>query len=242
MAPLTKSTPTTSSCHHLVTYRLEFIMEFHDVVSTMWTNRFYTEDPVDLELLKQAMDAARYAPQGGNRQPVHFIIVTDPEVKKTLKSWYLVPWNDYLEKARAADIPIGGQPTFEVPEYLQKADDFANNLDNIPVLVVAIAELAGLHPTDLDTGRLSIVGGGSVYPAVQNFLLGLRNVGLGGSLTTLLCHYEAEVKELLQIPDEYITAAVIAVGWPARGFPKKLSRKPVEEYYSIGKFGQREGY
>jgi len=214
-------------------------VEFHDVVSTAWTNRFYKTDPVDLKVLEQAMDAARYAPQGGNRQPVHFIIVTDPEVKRQLKERYLVPWNEYLAAARESDIAIGGQENFEVPEYLKKADDFANALDQIPVLAVAIAELAGLHPTDLDTGRLSIVGGGSVYPAIQNFLLGLRNVGLGGALTTLLCHFEDEVKELLDIPEGYITAATIAVGWPARGFPKKLNRKPIEEYYSVGKFGRR---
>jgi len=214
-------------------------VEFHDVVSTAWTNRFYKPDPVDLKVLEQAMDAARYAPQGGNRQPVHFIIVTDPEVKRQLKERYLVPWNEYLAAARESDIAIGGQENFEVPEYLKKADDFANALDQIPVLAVAIAELAGLHPTDLDTGRLSIVGGGSVYPAIQNFLLGLRNVGLGGALTTLLCHSEREVKELLDIPEGYITAATIAVGWPARGFPNKLNRKPIEEYYSVGKFGRR---
>jgi nitroreductase len=216
-------------------------VDFLDVVSTAWTNRFFTQDPVDLAVLEQAIEVARYAPQGGNRQPVHFIVVSDPAVKRQLKEWYLVPWNEYLVKARESDIAIGGQPSFEVPEYLKKADDFANGLDEIPLLVVAIAELAGLHPTDLDTGRLSIVGGGSVYPAIQNFLLGLRNVGLGGAITTLLCHYEAEVKELLKIPDEFITAATIAVGWPARGFPKKLSRKPVGEYYSIGTYGQRAG-
>ncbi len=216
-------------------------MDFHDVVSTAWTNRFYKKEPVDLAVLERAMDAARYAPQGGNRQPAHFIVVTDPEVKKQLKQWYLIPWNEYLEAARSADIAIGGQPSFEVPEYLKKADDFANALDEIPVLVVAIAELAGLHPTDLETGRLSIVGGGSVYPAIQNFLLGLRNEGLGGALTTLLCHSEAEVKALLEIPDEFIMAAVIAVGWPARGFPSKLSRKPVSEYYSVGTYGNRVG-
>ncbi|MTD15126.1 oxidoreductase [Nakamurella sp. YIM 132087] len=214
-------------------------MEFYDVVSTAWTNRFYKKEPVDLAVLEKAFDAARFGPQGGNRQPVHFIVVTDPAVKAKLKEWYLVPWNEYLDNARKADIAIGGQAGFEVPEYLKKADDFANELDEIPVLVVAVAELAGLHPTDLDSGRLSIVGGGSVYPSIQNFLLGLRNVGLGGALTTLLCHYEAEVKELLDIPDGYITAATIAVGWPSKGFPKKLSRKPVSEYYSVGKFGQK---
>jgi nitroreductase len=214
-------------------------MEFYDVVSTAWTNRFYTDEPVPLECLERAVDVARFAPQGGNRQPVHFVFVTDPAVKAQLQEWYLGPWNEYLEAARSAEIAIGGQASFEqqVPEYLKKADDFANRLETIPVLAVVTAELAGLHPTDLDTGRLSVVGGGSVYPAVQNFLLGLRNEGLGAALTTLLCHYEAEVKDLLGVPDNFITVATVAIGWPERGFPKKLSRKPVAEYYSLEKFG-----
>lgn len=216
-------------------------MEFHQVVSTAWTNRFYTEDPVDDDVLERAIDAARYAPQGGNRQPVHFVVVRDRDTKRQLKEWYLGPWKEYMREAEQAGIAIGGQENFEVPEYLQKADHFAEHLDDIPVLVVATAELAGLHPTDLDTGRLSIVGGGSVYPSIQNFLLGCRNEGLGAAMTTLLCHSEAEVKELLGIPDDYITAATIAVGWPGRGFPKQLSRKPVKEYYSLEKFGRSAG-
>ena len=112
---------------------------------------------------------------------------------------------------------------------LARADHFAEHLDDIPVHVVVCAELDGLHPTDVDTGRLSIVGGGSVYPVVQNFLLGCRNEGLGAALTTLLCYFEKEVKELLGIPDGVITAAMIPVGWPAEGFPKKLLRRPVSE-------------
>ena len=214
-------------------------MDFREVVSTNWTNRYYTDQPVEDSLLEQAIDAARCAPQGGNRQPVKFVIVRDPETKRQLKHWYLVPWKAYLKEAEEEGIRIGGQTTFEKSPYLAKADYFAEHLDEIPVLAVAIAELSGLHPTDLETGRLSIVGGASVYPAVQNFLLGLRNVGLGAALTTLLCHYETEVKELLGIPDDYITAATIAVGHPAKGFPKKLNRRPVEEYYSLERFGQR---
>lgn len=212
-------------------------MDFYDVVSTAWTNRYYTNEPVDNDVLEQAVDAARCAPQGGNRQPVHFVFVRDPQKKAQLRDWYLIPWKAYLREAQESNIAIGGAAN-EVPEYLRKADEFAENFDKIPVLAVVTAELAGLHPTDLETGRLSIVGGGSVYPAVQNFLLGLRNVGLGGALTTLLCHYEAEVKDLLGIPDDFITAATIAIGWPAKGFPKKLNRRPVREYYSLETFGQ----
>ena len=84
------------------------------------------------------------------------------------------------------------------------ANEFALNLANHPAIVVACADLAETHPTDTDLGRLSIVGGASVYPMVQNFCLALRNEGVATTLTTLLCLFEPQVKELLGIPDRHV--------------------------------------
>ena len=69
----------------------------------------------------------------------------------------------------------------------------------------------------------------SIFPSVQNLLLAARSEGLGTALTTLLCAREAEVKALLAIPDGIATAALIPLGWPAKGFPKKLARRPLED-------------
>jgi nitroreductase len=73
------------------------------------------------------------------------------------------------------------------------------------------------------------VGGASVYPSVQNLLLAARAEGLGTALTTLLCAAEPQVKTLLAIPDGVATAALVPLGYPARGFPKRLARRPLEE-------------
>ena len=102
---------------------------------------------------------------------------------------------------------------------------------------MACAELAGLHPTDTELGRLSIVGGGSVYPTVQNFILALRDQGVGTAFTTLLCMSEPSVRELLAIPDGFVTACHIAVGYPERPFPTRLTRSPVEEIVFAESFG-----
>jgi hypothetical protein len=56
-------------------------------------------------------------------------------------------------------------------------------------------------------------------------------------VTTLLCLSEPAVRDLLQIPDGFITAAHIGVGYPATGFPTKLSRNPVEDIVSLETFG-----
>jgi len=71
---------------------------------------------------------------------------------------------------------------------------------------------------------------------VQNLCLALRNEGVATTLTTLLCLFEPQVKELLGIPDEYATAAHIVAGYPAKPFPTRLTRHPVEDIAFMNNF------
>lgn len=108
----------------------------------------------------------------------------------------------------------------------------------MPAIVIVCAELSALHASDTHLGRLSIVGGGSVYSAVRNFLLACRGEGIGTALTTLLCLVEPQVKELLAIPEGFATACHIAVGYPRYPFPAELKRRPVEEIAFAERFGE----
>jgi nitroreductase len=199
------------------------------------TTRRFKPDPVPDELLAQVLDAGRFAPQGGNRQPVRFVVVRDPEHRRQLQEWYLVPWKAYLAAAREGEVGVGAR---NADRALRVADRFAEHLAEAPVIVVVCAELAGVHPTDTELGRLSIVGGGSVYPAVQNVLLACRDAGLGAALTTLLCMYEPQVKELLKIPDGVATAAHLVIGFRERPFPAALDRRPLSEIAFDGTWGR----
>jgi nitroreductase len=76
---------------------------------------------------------------------------------------------------------------------------------------------------------------------VQNLLLALRGESLGAAMTTLLIPAEAEVKELLEIPDEVALAAHIGVGYRADEWPKTLARRPVEEFAFAERFGEPLG-
>jgi nitroreductase len=105
----------------------------------------------------------------------------------------------------------------------------ARHLDEVPVHVVVCAQLGDLMATDRHLDRLTIVGGASVYPSVQNLLLAARAECLGTALTTLLCAVEPQVKALFGIPDGVATAAMVPMGYPAKGFPKKLARRPLGE-------------
>lgn len=210
-------------------------MNFYDVIETAGTGRYYKEDPIPEDVLARVLNAARWAPQGGNRQPNRYIVVRDPAKKEALRDLYFPMWRDYLAQAGVGAIAIRGN---EVPKLLKDADIFAENFHKVPVIIVVCAQMEAIHPTDLELERDPIVYGASVYPAVQNLLLAARAEGLGGTLTTLLCHHEPEVKKLLNIPEGFATAAHIAMGYLSVPFPSKLTRLPLSEVVYDESFGE----
>jgi nitroreductase len=200
---------------------------------TTGTCRYYTDEPVSDRLLLQALDAARFAPQGGNLQPVRWVVVRRRDLVATLANWYLELWEEYL-----AEVTGGARGVGTAPTTWRAADDFACSLASIPVILVVCAKLSTLYATDERLDRLSIVGGASVYPAVQSFCLACRALGLGTALTTLLVQREAEVRDLLGIPGGVATAAHVAVGHPARPWPTRLKRRPIAETAFADAYGQ----
>jgi nitroreductase len=120
---------------------------------------------------------------------------------------------------------------------LAAGDHLATHFDETPVIAIFCFNPANMAITDAGLGRPSVVGGGSVYPSVQNFLLAARAAGLGCVLTTLLCQREAEVKALLGIPAEWGTCAAIPLGYPLRKGHGPISRRPVEKLAFADRWG-----
>jgi nitroreductase len=198
-------------------------VDFREVIETTGTCRFFRPDPIPEDVLRRVLDGARWAPTGGNRQGVRFVVVRDAVKRRQLRDWYVPLWEQYVSRATS-------RPGVPMPRLLANADHMARHLDEVPALVVVCAQLADLLATDRHLDRLTIVGGASVYPSVQNLLLAARAEGLGTALTTLLCAVEPQVKALLAIPDGVATAALIPMGYPARAFPKRLARRPLDEW------------
>ncbi|MDQ6606802.1 MAG: nitroreductase family protein [Actinomycetota bacterium] len=204
------------------------------------STRRFTEQPVPRELLERALDNARFAPSGGNRQGWRVIVVTDEGRRRRLRELYEEPWRHYTEHngMRALlDNPPPNMPPGRL-RILRSVDEFAHTFDRVPVHLVICAQLDALAIVDSSLERPSIVGGASVYPFVQNLLLALRAEGLGAAFTTLLTPSEAQVRELLGFPQDVALAGHISVGYRADPWPKRLSRNPVSEFAYGDAWGQ----
>jgi nitroreductase len=214
-------------------------MDLDEAMRCAPTSRRFKADPVPRERLVRALELARFAPSGGNRQGWRVVAVEDAERRRALRDLYLPHWRAYTEQTGAAAM-LADPESFDPARVrmVQRADDYATHLDEVPLHLLVGVRLQDLAVTDADLPRQSIVGGASVYPFVQNLLLALRAEGLGAALTTLLVPAEAEVRRLLEIPDDVALAAHIGVGYRADPWPKRLARRPVEEFAFLERFGE----
>ncbi len=214
-------------------------VELYEAMRCAPTTRRFTSDPVLPEALRRALEAARFAPSGGNRQGWRVVAVRNAETRRALRDLYLPHWRAYLELtggARMLAEPDGFDPSRV--RMVRLADEYAQRLEQVPVHLLVGVRLGDLAVTDAKLPRQSIVGGASVYPFVQNLLLGLRGEGLGAAMTTLLVPAEAEVKRLLEIPEDVALAAHIGVGHRVDPWPQRLARRPVEEFAFAEVYGE----
>jgi nitroreductase len=214
-------------------------MELLEAMRCAPTSRRFKPDPVPRELLVRALDSARFAPSGGNRQGWRVVVVEELERRRALRDLYLPRWRAYMEQTGAARLLADPeQADSRRARMVRLADEYAQRLDEVPVHLVVGVRLEDLAVTDAELPRQSIVGGASIYPFVQNLLLALRSEGLATAMTTLLVPAEADVRSLLAIPEDVALAAHIGVGYRADPWPGRLSRRPVQEFAFSERFGE----
>jgi nitroreductase len=201
----------------------------YEAMRTLRAVRRLRPDPIPDEMLRRVLEAATWAPTGGNRQAWRVIVVKDPARKQRLGELYrkiAIPFT----KSYAEKFSLLPEAERVKAERMVRAGDYlAEHFGEAPVLLVFCFNPEGLAVTDAKLDRVSVVGGGSIYPAVENLLLACRAEGLGCVLTTLLCMGEPEVRELLAIPQPWGTAAVVPIGYPLLRGHGPISRRPVEE-------------
>ncbi len=212
--------------------------DLYEAASTTRAVRRLRPDPIPDDLLRRVLRAATWAPSGGNLQPWHVIAVRDPARKKGLAELYRGLWADYASKRRALIAPLPGALREPAEKALGSGDYLAGHMHEAPVIAAFCFHPDRLTITDAELGRPSVVGGASLYPAVQNLLLACRAEGLGCVLTTLLCSREKELRELLEIPEPWATCAFVPIGWPVGGGHGPLARRPVEQVAFADRFGE----
>jgi iodotyrosine deiodinase len=61
------------------------VKEFEFKLKSRRSIRFFDDKPVDIEVIKTIISIANHSPSGANKQPWHFCVVQDPNVKKQIR-------------------------------------------------------------------------------------------------------------------------------------------------------------
>lgn len=210
----------------------------YQAMSTLRAVRRLRPDPIPDDVMQRLLQAACWAPTGGNEQPWRVIVVTDADRKLALKEIYQPQWAKY---AKGFIKRVAGLPEDELAKWQRVAaagDHLADHLHEAPALLLFCANPKAMAITDAGLDRVSMVGGGSVYPAVQNLMLACVAEGIGCTLTTLHCLREDEVKAALDIPDGWATVGLVPIGYPVRGGHGSITRQPPEQLAFQDTFGE----
>lgn len=220
-------------------------MDLSDVLRTTGAVRNFTSEPVDDAVLFAILDDARFAPSGGNRQSWHVIVVKDERQRRSIGAAYLDAWHDYVGHLLAGVVPfsplaseadrLAAANQRGAAEKLSKPDGFAETFADVPVMLVVSADLSVLAAIDRDLDRYQVVGGASIYPFVWSILLAARERGVGGVMTTMAVRNEPALKEILDLPDNYAVAAIVALGHHESRHTK-LKRREVAEFTTVDRF------
>jgi len=80
-------------------------MDAYDTIMTRRSIRAYTAQPVNEGLIKDLLAAAMSAPSASNRQPWHFVAITDRRQLDTLTA--ILPYGQMLKQAPLAIVVCG---------------------------------------------------------------------------------------------------------------------------------------
>lgn len=184
--------------------------------------RRFRPEPIPDDHLAAICFAATRAPTGSNRQPFRLLVLRDGERAHDAKALLGRSFRALWAEKRAADGYDAGSgsaddsPKARMASTMQR---FVDRFEETPVVVLAC--IRPWRGTDLTVGA-------SVYPACQNLLLAARALGYGGVLTMWHADVDGELHDLLEIPDDVVIAATVALGRPEGGHGP-VRRRPVGE-------------
>ncbi|TVR72078.1 MAG: nitroreductase family protein [Sphaerobacteraceae bacterium] len=190
-------------------------MEFADVVRKRRMVRHFKPDPIPEDSLDRIIDAARRAPSAGNTQGQSLVVITDPEMRKT----------------------IG-----EICGEREYAGRFKHNwISEAPVQVIACTSEKAYRDRYSEPDKLQDDGSVIEWPVpywhidvgctVMALLYAVVNEGLAAGFTGT--QRFQELKDVLGIPDEVTPVGIIPIGYPDQDVKSpslKRGRKSLDEF------------
>ena len=194
---------------------------FRDEVRRRRTVRDYSPEPIPQEVIDACIEAAGTAPNGANRQPWHFVVVRDPEIKGRIR-----------EAAEKEELDFYRHRA--PPEWLEAlahlgTDEHKPFLETAPVLIAIFAESYELRGEEKLKNYYVTE---SVGIATGILITALHHAGLA-----TLTHTPSPMgflNEVLGRPRNERPFLLLVVGYPAEdALVPDIGKKPLDRITSL---------
>ena len=165
-------------------------MSFIDTILTRRSIRRYEKQDIPKDVLDKILEAGRQAPSAGNKQPWHFIVLSDYDIKEKLSHG---KWNTFVKDSAVTIVGCG---------YI--GDEYGRKWSTVDISI-----------------------------ALQNMVIAAWGLGIGSCW--IGDFKEAEVKSLLNIPEDRKVIALVTFGYPAEKIESR-QKKPIDDIGSYNKF------
>jgi nitroreductase len=194
-------------------------------MATARTIRRFADEPVDDATIARCLRAATWAPNGANAQEWRFVVLRSPEQRAVV--------------ARAAALALA---VIEPVYGMSRPDlDDASRRARTNRATYELHDGAGEFTSVLFCQKhfptaSPLLLGGSIFPAMQNFLLAARALGLGACLTSWASYGgEQLLRHAVGVPDDWMLAGHVVIGWP-RGRHGPVRRRPLADVVSLDRW------
>ena len=216
--PKPKFVPYSSYHKYSTDEMLQRARIFREELQRRRTIRTFSTRPVPREIIEECLRAAGTAPSGANMQPWHFVVVSDPNVKKQIRAGAEKEEREFYER-RAPE------------EWLEALAPLGTDwhkpfLEEAPYLIV----IFGLSNTILPDGtkRKNYYVTESVGIATGMLIAALHHAGLA-SLTHTPSPM-AFLNKILKRPTNERPFLVLVAGYPAEGTTvPDINKKSLDE-------------
>ena len=192
--------------------------------------RKYKDKPVPRPVLEKILDAGRYAPTGGNRPDVHFIVITSPEQIEWLRGAVLESVLGMFRKlqkvAKPVSLIMGSENLDTFNYYIPILEDFQdrwNKMGDDRILYHAPAVMI-VHGKKWD----DIVGFGNAIALYQASLMA-QTLKVGccfNGFVQVAPNFDSKIKKRLGIPKQHKCYGAMGLGYENAKYRRTVRRRP----------------
>ena len=196
------------------------IDNFIDLLRSRRSIRGYKPDPIPDEYVQKIIEAARWAPSGGDSQPWEFIVIKKKEIKDRIADFFV----ESTKPVREAELTR--EKELRMPAVEREVTE--PGFKNAPVFILLcgdprVNEAFPLLVYQKSGTEIFLSNLASAFLCMQ---LAAKSLGLGSQWVSATGHaMEDHLKELLDIPKEFKIYDMMAAGYPAYPLGPRSPRK-----------------